>query len=231
MQQLFDSIFETSSAAVITPGGFILVILVSLAAGLVLTLTAMWRVESTKSFMVALAALPAAVAAVIMMVNGNLGAGVAVAGAFGLVRFRSAAGSAREIGALFAAMAVGLMTGMGFLGYAALFTVIFGVAMMAYTAMDFGGKKAVKPVKEIQITIPEDLDFNGVFEPVFEEYTESYKLVQVKTTHMGSLFKLKYEIKLKETAREKAMIDDLRVRNGNLEVMVSFRETVKTSEL
>jgi len=168
---------------------------------------------------------------VIMMVNGNLGAGVAVAGAFSLVRFRSAAGTAREIAALFSAMGVGLMTGMGYLAYALLFAVLIGAVMMGYTALRFGEGKAPRAVKELYITIPEDLDYSGVFEPVMKQYTRSFRLLQVKTIHLGSLFRLKYEVTLKDEAQEKAFIDELRVRNGNLEIMVAFREPEKTSEL
>jgi len=224
MQQLFNGIFETGASDVISPSAFLLCIAVSLIAGFLLSRMAMWRINGTKSFMVTLAVLPAAVCAVIMMVNGNIGTGVAVAGAFALVRFRSTAGTAREICAIFSAMVIGLMTGMGYLAYGILFTLVIGAVLMLYTAVDYGSDKESKPVREVRITIPEDLEYEGVFDPVFRTYTEQYRLMQVKTTHMGSLFRLSYEYVMKNNSEEKAFIDALRVRNGNLEIMISDKE-------
>ena len=160
-----------------------------------------------------------------MMVNGNVGAGVAVAGAFSLVRFRSAPGSAREIGAIFAAMGAGLMAGMGYLGYAALFALILGGITMAYHALGFGGGNAALRCRTLHITIPEDLDYTGVFDPILAQYATKSELKQVKTTNMGSLFKLTYDLTLRDGGQEKALIDTLRQRNGNLEISLCQQET------
>lgn len=170
-----------------------------------------------------LAILPALVTVVIMMVNGNLGAGVAVAGAFSLVKFRSAAGTAREIAAIFLAMSTGLITGMGYITYAAIYTLIMCAAFILYTASDFGST-TVGNERTLRITIPEDLDYTGVFDEIFDIFTSRATLTTVKTTNMGSMFKLRYDVTLKNSANEKEFIDKLRERNGNLEISLSICE-------
>ena len=163
-----------------------------------------------------------------MMVNGNVGAGVAVAGAFSLVRFRSVPGTAKEITMLFLAMGAGLITGMGYLGFAMLFTIIMCVLCIVYSHLDFGMKRNAAAYKTLNITIPEDLDYTGVFEDILKEYASSYELVRVKTTNMGSMFRLTYDLTLRDITKEKEMIDKLRCRNGNLEITVSRQETTVT---
>ncbi len=225
LTSIFSGIFDTDTAAVIEPSAFLLCVGCSLVIGLILAGCYMYRSRYTKSFVATLAMLPAIVCVVIMMVNGNVGTGVAVAGAFSLVRFRSAAGSAKEIGAIFLAMGTGLLTGMGYLGYAFLCAAVLGGISMLYNQIDFGSGKKGRQYKTLRITIPEDLDYTDVFEPILDEYTESYEMTQVKTTNMGSLFRLSYDITLKNRALEKEMIDKLRCRNGNLEITVSNQQT------
>ena len=225
LNQIFRGVFDTDMTAVITPGYFLLCMAAALAAGLVLALAYTRRGRYTKSFVMTLALLPAVVCVVIMMVNGNVGAGVAVAGAFSLVRFRSAAGSAREITMLFLAMGAGLMAGMGYLAYCLLFAVVVCLLFAVYDRLDFGTRKNSARFKTLHITVPEDLDYTGVFEGALGQYTESFELVRVKTTNMGSLFRLTYDVTLRQNANEKAMIDELRCRNGNLEISVSRQET------
>lgn len=222
LDSLFKGVFDTELTVVISPADFLLCVGASLLIGLVLCAMTMWRTKSSGSFAVTLALLPAVVCVVIMMVNGNVGAGVAVAGAFSLVRFRSAPGSAREIGAIFIAMGAGLIAGMGYLGYAALFSLLLGGVTMLYTALRLGEGSRYKT---LHITIPEDLDYTGVFDPVLKEYAADYALKQVKTTNMGSLFKLTYDLTLRDPAKEKLLIDELRCRNGNLEISMSYQET------
>ena len=164
-----------------------------------------------------------------MMVNGNIGAGVAVAGAFSLVRFRSAPGSAKEIVAIFLAMGAGLIAGMGYLGFAALFTVIMCAVFLVYNVLASNSKSEAMN-KTIKITIPEDLDYSGAFDDIFAEYTKKSELIKVKTTNMGSMFRLTYNVTLRDATREKEMIDRIRERNGNLEIMVSKQEN-RTAEL
>lgn len=226
---LFRGLFDTTLTDIIEPGDFLLCVGVSLLLGLLLCGMTMWRSRFSRSLAVTLAVLPAVVCVVIMMVNGNVGTGVAVAGAFNLVRFRSAPGSAREIAALFVAMGAGLITGMGYLGYGVLFTLILGASMMVYNALSLRARSIDATERTLHITIPEDLDYAGVFEPVLDKYTRRYSLTQVKTTNMGSLFRLTYELTLKDPAREKQFLDQLRIRNGNLEISLGHQDnTVAT---
>ena len=197
---------------------------VSLGLGLIMALVYMYRTRYTKSFVTTLALLPCVVCIVIMLVNGNVGAGVAVAGAFSLVRFRSVPGTAKEICALFLAMGAGLIAGMGYLGFAVLFTVVMCAAFMLYSRLDFGAGKKFACSRTLAVTIPEDLNYSDVFEDIFEKYTAEYELIRVKTTNMGSMFRLTYNLMLWDEGKEKEMIDELRCRNGNLEISVSRQE-------
>lgn len=172
--------------------------------------------NSSKGFITTIALLPAIVQMVIMLVNGNLGTGVAVMGAFSLVRFRSVPGNAKEINSIFMAMAIGLATGTGYLAAAVLFVIIVGGVMILYNFTKFG--ESCQKEKELKITIPEGLDYTGIFDDLFKEYTTMNELVKVKTANMGSLYKLDYRISLKNPDQEKALIDELRCRNGNLEI-------------
>lgn len=228
LESMFRGLFDTSVVSVISVSDFMLCIGCSLLIGIILAVCYMFRSRYTKSFIITLGLLPAVVCVVIMMVNGNVGAGVAVAGAFSLVRFRSVPGTAKEITMLFLAMGAGLIAGMGYLGYALLFTVVMCVLSLLYNVLDFGTKKNSAAYKTINITIPEDLDYSGVFEEILCEYAVSWELVRVKTTNMGSMFRLTYDLVMKDTKREKEMIDKLRCRNGNLEITVSKQESTVT---
>ena len=225
LENFFQGIFDTHYISVIDITDFLLCLGVSLVIGLMLAVCSMYRSRYTKSFVLTLALLPAVVCVVIMMVNGNVGAGVAVAGAFSLVRFRSVPGTAKEIGMLFLSMGAGLVAGMGYLGYAVLFTVILGGVTMLYTHVNLGKGKKADLHKVLNVTIPEDLDYSQVFDDIFDKYTASCELVKVKTTNMGSLFRLTYHITIKDAAKEKEMLDAIRCRNGNLEISVSRQET------
>ena len=223
---MFKGLFDTDLTQVISVTDFLLCLGVALVAGLLMALAYMFRTRHTKSFVITLALLPAVVSVVIMMVNGNVGAGVAVAGAFSLVRFRSVPGTAKEICVLFLAMGAGLIIGMGYLGFAMLFAVVMCAMLIVYNLMNFGTNKNGQIYKAITVTIPEDLDYSDVFEDIFEQYTVSHELVRVKSTNMGSMFKLTYHVKLRNGIREKEMLDKIRCRNGNLEIVVSKQETV-----
>ncbi len=225
LENIFKGLFDSDYTSVISLSDFLLCIGVALVLGIVMALSYMYRTRYTKSFVVTLALLPTVVCVVIMMVNGNIGAGVAVAGAFSLVRFRSVPGTAKEICALFLAMGTGLIAGMGYLGFAALFTVIMCIMFIIYNKLDFGTKKNAAVYKTLNITIPEDLDYSDIFDDIFDEYTSSCDLARVKTTNMGSMFRLTYNITLKKSANEKEMIDKIRCRNGNLEITVSKQDT------
>ena len=228
LENLFQGLFDTDLTAVISVTDFLLCLGCSLALGLVMAFAYMYRTRYTKSFVITLALLPGVVCVVIMLVNGNVGTGVAVAGAFSLVRFRSVPGTAKEICALFLAMGAGLIAGMGYLGFAVLFTLVMCAVFALYNRLDFGAKKNAETFKTLTITIPEDLDYSGVFDDIFAEYTRSHDLIRVKTTNMGSMFKLTYNVELSDSFREKEMLDKLRCRNGNLEIAVSKQETAGT---
>lgn len=227
LEQLFESIFTSGTAAVqsISIGQFLLCLAVSLAMGALLAFSHSYKNNHSKSFVVTLSLLPAVVCLIIMLVNGNIGAGVAVAGTFSLVRFRSAPGSAREIGSIFIAMAVGLAMGMGYLAYGVLFTLIMGAASLLLTKSPFGAKRPAALERTLRITVPEDLDYTEIFNDLWPAYTSECLLVKVKTTHMGSLFRLTYTLTLKDAQKEKELIDQIRCRNGNLEITCSLQET------
>ena len=230
LEQTLGGLFDTSMTNVISLGDFLLCVVCALAVGLLLAACYMYRTRYTKSFVTTLALLPSVVCVVIMMVNGNVGAGVAVAGAFSLVRFRSVPGTAKEIGAIFLAMGTGIIVGMGYLGYAILCAAVLGGASALYSRLDFGCTKKSALQKTLQITIPEDLDYTGVFDDILRQYASEYELVQVKTTHMGSLFRLTYHMTLRAANQEKQLLDELRCRNGNLEISVS-KQVTETGEL
>ena len=226
MLNLFNTIIPSTG---ITPLVFIILVLVSLVLGGIMAMIHTYRNDYTKSFIMTLAILPAVICVVILMVNGNIGAGVAVAGTFSLVRFRSAPGTAREIGAIFAVMGMGLIMGMGYIGYAALFTCLIGLAILMYSRFSADGKKSTRKI--LKITIPENLNYSDVFDEFLEKYTKSYKLKQVKTSNMGSLYKLSYEIVLTDPSIEKEFIDQLRTRNGNLEISLAEYQMQNTDQL
>lgn len=228
LSSIFSGLFDSATTTVISVGNFLLCVGVSLILGLILALCLKMKTSYSKSFIITLALLPAIVCVVIMMVNGNIGAGVAIAGAFGLVRFRSMPGDAKQIALVFLSMGVGLIAGMGYLAYAALFTVIMCAATLVYNFSKIGSKKNSSSEKVLKVLIPEDLDYSGVFDDIFEKYTSSKNLVKVATSNMGSLYKLTYDITLKGDANEKNMIDELRCRNGNLEISLSQKETAVT---
>lgn len=221
-------LLATTTAADITVQGFLLNIGAALLIGLFLAVMYSFRTRYTKSFLGTLILLPAVVAMVIMMVNGSIGAGIAVAGAFSLVRFRSVPGSAREIAALFLAMSTGLACGMGQLLYGGLFALVMGLVLCLYALVRFGDNKETS--RRLTVTIPEDLDYTGVFDDLMEEYTKEATLVRVKTTNMGSMLKLTYDVDLKDANKEREFLNELRVRNGNLEISFS-RHVEQVNEL
>jgi len=208
-----------SSSADLTAAQYLLLTGASLVLGLISALVYMYRNSYTKGFVLSLVVLPVVVQTVILLVSGNLGAGVAVAGTFSLVRFRSVPGGAREIAAIFAAMAIGLATGMGYIGVALLLTAAVSGASLLMVKLRFGDQDVNN--RRLRITMPEDLDYNEVFNDVFVEFTTRAELKKVRTTNLGSMFELQYEVTLRDAAQEKRFIDELRVRNGNLNILLS----------
>ncbi|MCL1787877.1 MAG: DUF4956 domain-containing protein [Defluviitaleaceae bacterium] len=203
----------------LTSGIFLLSTLCTLVFGMVIALLYVLQNKRSKTMAVALVIMPAIVQAIIMLVSGNIGAGIAVAGAFNLVRFRSAPGNAKDIGYIFFAMVIGFIAGMGFLLFSAIFLVLIGATLFIAVSlvMEKGETRALR------IVLPENLDFNGLFDDVFTKYAKNVNLTKVRTTNMGSLYELSYTLQLNDANEVKAFIDEIRCRNGNLNVLLSQR--------
>lgn len=225
LNQLFNDVF-TSTA--VKPLIMLEAIGVALVLGLVVAKVYQYKTVYSKSFVMSLALLPALIAVVIFLVNGSLGAGVAVMGAFSLIRFRSAPGGAKELVSIFLAMTIGIAIGMGYLVFSGAFTLIMSVAIILLETINFGQMK--HSIRQLTIVIPESLDYESIFDDIFDKATNHLELASVKTSDMGSLFKLKYIIQLNGKMTEKELMDALRTRNGNLEIAIS-RFITKENEL
>lgn len=212
---MLESVLTETVNTGITMGQFSLCTVTSVLLGAALAAVHTYRNRYSRSFILTLVLLPVMVQTVIMLVNGNLGTGVAVMGAFSLVRFRSMPGNAREIGSIFLAMALGLAAGMGYLGTALILMMVAGGITILLVSLPSGRAER----KELKITIPENLDYSGIFDDIFEKYTKNPVLVRVRTVNMGSLYELCYHVDLKSESIEKNMLDDIRCRNGNLTIV------------
>ena len=213
---LFSSMLSATESSVtgVSAEGFLACCVASLVLGAAVAVIYMFRHTYSKNFVVTLALLPVIVQMVIMLVNGNIGAGIAVMGVFNLVRFRSIPGS------VFLAMAVGLATGMGFVLLAVLFVAIVAVANVVYVLSPFGRGNAEE--KRLRITVPEDFEYENAFDTVLARYTKEHELVSVETSNMGSLYQLEYKVKLEEGAGQKRLLDEIRCHNGNLKVSLGL---------
>ena len=209
-----SSIFSSALAGGFSVGSYMLCLLFAGLCGTVAALALSRESTASRSFLISLVVLPIIVTTVILMVNGNVGTGVAVAGAFSLVRFRSAAGKARDISAIFLVMTAGLACAAGYLAVALLFTVIASAVMLLLSRIPLSCDRFAA----LHITVPESLHFTDAFDDLFEKYTKSRKLTKAKTSNMGSLYKLEYKIEMKDPAAIQEFLDALRCRNGNLEI-------------
>ena len=219
---MFDSIYSST----VTPPQFFLMTAAAVITGFIYAWIMSFRIRSTKRFFIVTALIPFVVAAVITFVNGNIGAGVAVGGAFGLIRFRSAQGSADEIAAILVAMGSGIAFGMGYLGYGVVILIALAALFLLLSSRPLFEHKSMAEDQLLRITIPESLEYNGTFDGIFAHYLKKCENAGVKTTGMGSMFRLSYKVQLKNPAEEKAFIDELRTKNGNLEVaLLPYTET------
>ena len=225
LSHLFYEIFTDTA---VDPAMMMLAIGVSLFLGLVIAKVYQFKTVYSKSFVMSLALLPTLIAIVIFLVNGSLGAGVAVMGAFSLIRFRSAPGGAKELVSIFLVMTIGIAIGMGYLVFATVFTLIMSLVMLLLEVVNFGQMK--HSMRQLTIVIPESLDYESIFDDIFNKAANHVELANVKTSDMGSLFKIKYIIQLNGRMTEKELIDALRTRNGNLEIAIS-RYITKENEL
>ncbi len=219
---MFDSIYS----ATITPTQFFIMAAAALSAGFLYAWLMSFRVRSTKRFFIVTALIPFVVAAVITFVNGNIGAGVAIGGAFSLIRFRSAPGSADEIASILASMGAGIAFGMGYIAYGVIILLFLAVLFILFSFVPLFEHKSMAAEQLLKITIPESLAYNGAFDEIFGRYLKKYENAGVKTTDMGSMFRLSYKVQLKNPAEEKDLIDALRTKNGNLEIsLLPYTET------
>lgn len=215
---MFNSVFDTSGAG-LNITSILICSGVALALGLVIAFTHMKTSKTSKNFLITLTILPLLVEVVMLMVNGSLGTSIAILGAFGLIRFRSIAGNSKEISSVFFAMAIGLALGMGHILFAAVITAITVIVIIILSKSNIFDLSA-QP-QTLQIVVPEDLDYTHMFDPEFKKYTTHHELVRSKTTNMGSLYQLTYDVNLKRSANEKEFLDALRVKNSNLKVLLS----------
>ena len=213
---MFNSPFSDGT----TPLEIFLVLGVALVAGFIFSLLTSFKSRSTKGFLITTSIIPMVVALIIILVNGNIGAGIAIAGAFSLVRFRSAPGTAKEICAIFISMAAGLAFGMGYIAYAIIFMLVLGLFLFLFERINIFNRTVDVKERIIRVTIPEELDYTEIFDDVFATYTSKCEVTKVKTINMGSMFIIYYNVTLKNVKDEKKLIDDIRVRNGNLEVSI-----------
>ena len=219
--------FNTILTETLTPMTFGICLGTAFILGLIVSLIHGRTSRANKDFLTTLAVLPTLVAMAILLVNGNLGTGVATVGVFSLVRFRSIPGNARSIMSVFFAMAIGLAVGTGYIAFATIFTIVIGLIILVLDKLNFGAGNMME--KKLTILVPEDMDYTTMFDEIFAKYTTAHELEMSKTTNMGSLFELVYNVRLKNDINEKNLIDDIRVKNGNLKVMLS--QTIAEEEL
>lgn len=219
---MFDSIYSSA----VLPSEFFIMSAAAIVSGFLYSWIMSFRVRSTKRFFIVTALIPFVVAAVITFVNGNIGAGVAIGGAFSLIRFRSAQGSADEIASILVAMGSGIAFGMGYIGYGVVILLALSVLFIILSHLSLFEHKSMAEDQLLRITIPESLEYNGTFDDIFAHYLKKIENAGVKTTGMGSMFRLSYKVQLKNPADEKAFIDELRTKNGNLEIaLLPYTET------
>lgn len=221
---MFESIIN-ETAGTLSIQSALMCMVTSIILGVIIAYVHMLTSKTSKNFLITLSILPVIVQVVIMMVNGNLGTSVAVLGAFSLVRFRSVPGNSREIASIFFAMAIGLAVGMGHIMFAVVITILLSIVLIILSKSSFGDKRELE--KKLKIVIPEDLNYTDVFDDIFEKFVSKFDLVKVKTTNMGSMYELTYDIVMKNKVNEKSFIDDIRCRNGNLNVMLCKAETLE----
>lgn len=219
---MFDSIYSST----VTPSQFFVMTASALVTGFLYSWIMSFRIRSTKRFFIVTALIPFVVASVITFVNGNIGAGVAIGGAFSLIRFRSAQGSADEIAAILVAMGSGIAFGMGYIGYGVVILLALAVLFLLLSLLPLFEHKSMAADQLLRITIPESLEYNGTFDEIFGHYLKKIENAGVKTTGMGSMFRLSFKVQLKNPSEEKAFIDELRTKNGNLEIaLLPYTET------
>ena len=215
MENFFSSLFSSGS---VTPTSYFIMAGIALASGILFSFLMSFKVRANKRFFLVNAILPVAIATVICFVNGNIGAGIAVGGAFALVRFRSAQGTSDEIASILITMASGIAFGMGYVAYGAIIMVALGLVYIGLTFLPIFSHAHLESDRLLKVTVPESLDYATIFDDTFAHYTKEAELVGTKTVNMGSMFRLSYRIKMKKLAEQKEFIDEIRTKNANLEI-------------
>ena len=210
--------FESVISGFLNINSACICIISAVILGLIISIVHMKTSRYSKNFIITLAVLPILVSVIMIMVNGNLGTGIAIAGAFSLVRFRSLPGNAKEIMSVFFAMTIGIAIGAGYVVFAGLITLVVSLMILILSIAKYGDNN--NKYKRLDIVVPETLDYDTIFDDIFNKYIDNYELIRIKTTNLGSLYELKYDITLKDNIKEKDFIDDLRVRNGNLKISI-----------
>lgn len=222
---MFESIFTTTTDNTIHIASAMLGVGTAIILGLLIGIAYMYLCKKEgygKNFIIGLAILPAIVAVVILLIGSNVARAFSMAGAFALVRFRSAPGNAKDIAIVFFAMASGLACGLGYVLFAVVFVVVLLAFLILLNFIHFADHSLEN--RQLKITIPENLNFNNVFDDLLDKYTTKSQLVKVKTTNMGTMYELTYNVSMKKEADEKAFIDELRMRNGNFNIILGMAE-------
>ena len=214
--------FESVISGTLNINSACICIISAVILGLIISIVHMKTSRYSKNFIITLAVLPILVSVIMIMVNGNLGTGIAIAGAFSLVRFRSMPGNSKEIMSVFFAMTIGISIGAGYVFFATLITITVALMIILFYFINFGEDK--NKYKVLDIVVPETLDYDNIFDEVFNKYANKCELLRIKTTNLGSLYELRYNVTLKEGCKEKEFIDSIRVRNGNLKVSMHKQE-------
>lgn len=223
---MLDTLLNSSAVAeTITLSGTLIIMGSAVGLGLLISLVYILTHKKetySSGFTISLIMLPAIIAMIILLIGNNVARAFSLAGAFSLIRFRSAPGDSKDIMYVFFTLGIGLACGMGYIGYAALFAAILCLVMVVLTKVSFGNRRQA-PMR-LKVVLPEDMDYNGAFDDILKEYTISNKLTKVKTSEFGSLFELTYDVTMKATASSKEFIDKLRCKNGNLSIVLSISE-------
>ena len=212
--------FESIYSAVLTPEQFFTMAAAAVLSGILYSFLMSFCIYSTRRFFLVISIIPVVVGAVLTFVNGNIGTGVAVGGAFSLIRFRSAQGSADEIAAILIAMGSGIAFGMGYLAYGAAILLVLAAVYFVLSRLSFFDHPGMAKDKLLVVSVPETLIYREEFQDIFKTYLLRADQIGVKTSNMGSMFKLSYRIRMKKEEEEKDLIDAIRTRNGNLEVAI-----------
>lgn len=220
---MLETIISSTTGESFTLTNSLLVIVTSIILGLLISVVYIKTNNNSNhnsGFITTLVMLPVIISIIILLVGNNVARAFSLAGAFSIIRFRSAPGQPKDIAYVFFTLAIGLTCGMGYITYAVLFTIILSAVMVGLHLTKFAEQKS--KTMQLKITVPEDLNFEGVFEEVLENYTASYNIEKIRTRDFGSLFELTYLINLKPEVNQKSFIDELRCRNGNLNITLTL---------